>query len=539
MNSGIKILLITTLLVTGCGNFASLGGSSSDSSDSDAVSGSTSSQVNLGSITYLDGNYANSEITFDDLSDDENVVIALYSFDPDNNTTSFGVSGSESASSNSTYLSASADEENENSDEEIDITEEFHKYLIDEAMELDPNARLENLSRSSSQYLTAHLSAGSQKEFNVLNSYSSTESYATVTATLRLETNDFEFYVDNRNSASLDDEDLAELADGFLNSDVSSLYGEESDVNGDGKFAVLFSQTVNSIANSSTSMVTGFYLAKDVFSSATYPNSNEMEVFYTVVPDEDGDFGPVLTKEFALSNILPSVLPHEYQHMISFNLHYFINDGSAEESWLNEGLSHLAEDISSLNSENYMTATSAENPSRVASYLDNISNTCFSCSSSLNARGGIYLFLRYIYEQAKLGNIAGVDHESLIENLLNTDERGVDNLIQTLFGSDGTEEDLGAVMGQFALAVYLSNSGVDDSQYNFDGINLRATADDGRNTELDGPAIQTVDSLSFTDTMQGLSVSYVRVSGATINANGGTLNFSFSNNNMGGFIIRE
>jgi hypothetical protein len=225
--------------------------------------------------------------------------------------------------------------------------------------------------------------------------------------------------------------------------------------------------------------------------------------------------------------------------MISFNWHYFINDGSAEESWLNEGLSHLAEDITSLDSNNYMTETGNENPSRVASYLSNISNTCFSCSSSLNARGGIYLFLRYVYEQAKLGNIAGIDHESLIENLLNTDERGMDNLIHTVFGEDGTEEDLGALVGQFALAVYLSNSGADDSQYNFEGINLRDIADDGRSTRLNGPAIQTVDSTSFTDTLQGLSVSYLQISGATINANGGKLNFSFSNNNMGGFIIRE
>lgn len=538
MNSWAKTMIVASLVTTGCGNLATLG-SETSSDDSDAVSGSTSSQVNLGSITYLDGNYANSEITFDNLSDGENVVIALYSFDPDNNSTGFGITGSESQTSVSAYLASSSDEEDENGDDEVDMTEEFHKYLIEDAMDLDSNAKLENLTRSSSQYLTAHLSAGSQREFNVLNSYASTESYDTVTATLRLETDEFEFYVDNRNADSIDDEDLVELADGFMTSEVNSLYGEESDVNGDGKFAVLFTQTVNSMAHSNTSMVTGFFLAKDVFNASTYPSSNEMEIFYTVVPDEDGDFGPALSKEFALSNILPSVLPHEYQHMISFNWHYFINDGSAEESWLNEGLSHLAEDIASLDSSNYMTETGEENPSRVAYYLNNINNTCFSCSSSLNARGGSYLFLRYIYEQAKLGNIAGVDHESLIENLLNTDERGVDNLIHTVFGSEGTEEDLGALMGQFALAIYLSNSGVDDSHYNFDGINLRATADDGRNTELDGPAIQTVDSLSFTDTLQGLSVSYVQVSGATINANGGTLNFSFSNNNMGGFIIRE
>lgn len=536
MNSWAKTVILTSLLTTGCGNLATLGSAASPD-DSDAVSGSTSSKVNLGSITYLDGNYANTEIIFDNLSDDENVVVALYSFDPDNNTTGFGIAGSEPAASNSAYLTS--ENEDENGDDEIDITEEFHKYLIDEAMDLDENARLENLARSSSQYLTAHLSAGSQKQFNVLNSYSSTESYDRVTATLRLETDEFEFYVDNRNADSLDDGDLVELADGFMNSEVSHLYGEESDVNGDGKFAVLFTQTVNSMANSNTSMVTGFFFAKDVFSSATYSNSNEMEIFYTVVPDEDGDFGPALTKEFSLSNILPSVLPHEYQHMISFNSHYFINDGSAEESWLNEGLSHLAEDIASLDSENYMDKTGDENPSRVAYYLNNISNTCFSCSSSINARGGVYLFLRYVYEQAKLGNIAGVDHESLIENLLDTNERGVDNLIDTLFGVDGTEEDLGALMGQFALAVYLSNSGVGDSQHNFNGINLRATADDGRNTNLNGPAIQTVDSLSFTDTLQGLSVSYVQVSGATINANGGMLNFSFSNNNMAGYIIRE
>lgn len=526
----ISISLFLTGLLIHCGE-------AQFASESENIN-TTSTEVNQGSVTALNASNHDVNVSFTNLSDDEDIVVALYSYDTSNATNSFEISPSLSSEK---YLSNhfSVTEHFDGSgEEERDDTEEFHRFLRDDEASLDPEASLPN---HASRYLRSLAPVGSQKEFKVMNSYSSTSSYSTVTATLRVTTDEFEFYVDNRNSSSLNDADLIELANGFMTSEMRDLFGEEADVDSNGKFAVLFTQAVNELGGMSGGIVTGFFLAKDELSRDVYSISNEMEIFYTVVPDEQGEFGNTLPKSFTMSNIYPSVLHHEFQHMISFNQHYFENDSAPEEAWLNEGLSHLAEDIFSLNGNDYMEERGDENPARVDYYLSNISTTCFSCSSSISARGGIYLFLRYIYEQAMLGNLSGMDHKSLISNLLNTNTRGTENLIQAIFGSSGTEADLGTLMGSFALAVYLSNSEASsDSQYNFSGINLRGAQDDNRGTVLNGPSIQTLTSLDFTDTLQGFSVGYIEISGKLINDNGGNVNFSFASGaSIGGFVIQE
>jgi hypothetical protein len=299
---------------------------------------------------------------------------------------------------------------------------------------------------------------------------------------------------------------------------------------------------VNKLGGSSGGIVTGFFYAIDLFDTSQYSNSNEMEVFYTFVPDPSGEYGSTVSKDFALTNILPGVLPHEFQHMINFNQHYFVNAGSSESGWLNEGLSHLAEDLYSLDGNDYMTASGLENPARVGSYLSSISNICFTCGTSLSQRGGSYLYLRYLYEQAENGEIPGaLSGSELIGNLLNTNRRGIDNVIYAAFGSSGTDEDFKATLGLFSLAIYLSNSGLsDDERLNFGGINLRGLQDDNRGTVLTGPQVQNVSTLPFTDTLTGTAVTYMKISGASLTESGGVLDLGFVDSaDFSGFAIRR
>src|SRR5204863_8605906 len=74
--------------------------------------------------------------------------------------------------------------------------------------------------------------------------------------------------------------------------------------------------------------------------------SNFAEMFYLIVPDPSGTInGNVRTKaEVTQSSI--SVLAHEYQHLINAARRLYINDAEDfEEVWLNEGLSHIAEEL--------------------------------------------------------------------------------------------------------------------------------------------------------------------------------------------------
>jgi hypothetical protein len=517
------IMIIVALISINCGS-ASLESSSGSSTSSTSVV-----SENISALTLAEN--SSTDITLSDVDDDEDIMLVLYSYNSSSSAT--GVQLGTSAPDVSSQFLGKA-----NLDE--DITKDFHQQI--RSLERNISDDAEIASANQSAFLKYATSVGSTKTFKVLSSLSSTSSYDTITAELRYTTSHFEFYVDTRNEDDLDDADLEELANDFEVSALQNLFGEESDVDGNGKFAVLFSQTVNELGASAGGIVTGFFYAVDLFDDAQYSVSNEMEIFYTLVPDENGDHGTTLTKSFCMSNIYPTVLPHELQHMINFNQHYFLNSSSSEESWLNEGLSHLAEDISSIDATGYMAQTSIENPSRVSSYLSNVEDICFSCGSSLSQRGGTYLFLRYLYEQAEIGNLNNVnDGADLIELLLDTNEIGLDNLTTALYGSSGDEDDLQEVMGQFSLAVYLSNTGTTtNSKYNFSGINLRSTQDDNRSTILSGPNTQDVTSLSFTDTLSGLSMMYLNILGQDINDNGGSLTITVGSDGlMGGYVIRD
>lgn len=506
-----------------------MSGSSSDSSSDTATSDPVGG--NVSQLTVSDGN---ASIEFGTLADDDDIVIMIHSFSDTSSSAAFQVGASE----NSMYLTEDYFQK-EIASKPIDPTEEFHLMLRELESKLDPSAVIEpaSLARYAVKY-----SVGSERTFKVLNSFSSSSSYDNVTATLRYETDDFQFYVDNRNAGDLDEEDLAELADSFLSviDQERGMLGTESDVNGDGKFAVLFTQTVNGLAGSSGGIVTGFFYAIDVLSPAVYSLSNGMEVFYTFVPDPNGDYGSSVTKSFAMTNIYPGVLVHEFQHMINFNLHYFVNEGSAETGWLNEGLSHLMEDIYSIDDHGYMTHTGLENPARVEAYLESMSDVCLTCGTSLTQRGGSYLFMRYLYEQAELGRFSNLaDGADLLEALVNTNLRSVSNINDVLFGDSNADSEFQNIFGLFGLAAYLSNTEMsDDNRLGFLGINLRSMQDDNRGTVLNGPSVQNPSNLPFLDTLTGNGISFIQLSGSTINSNSGKLDLSFSNDaEFGGYVI--
>jgi hypothetical protein len=66
-------------------------------------------------------------------------------------------------------------------------------------------------------------------------------------------------------------------------------------------------------------------------------------VFYGLVPDP-GNARCVVDRNLA-RNLLPPVMIHEFQHMISYNRHVLLGGGAGEATWLNEGLSHFAEEL--------------------------------------------------------------------------------------------------------------------------------------------------------------------------------------------------
>ncbi|MDQ3222944.1 MAG: hypothetical protein M3Q75_05645, partial [Gemmatimonadota bacterium] len=92
------------------------------------------------------------------------------------------------------------------------------------------------------------------------------------------------------------------------------------------------------------SVILGYFFGADLLPpSGGNPGSNEAEIFYGLVPDPD-NMDCEISLTFALSR-LPVTFIHEFQHMISFNQHALVRNSPSEDTWLNEGLSHFAEEL--------------------------------------------------------------------------------------------------------------------------------------------------------------------------------------------------
>ncbi len=342
---------------------------------------------------------------------------------------------------------------------------------------------------------------GDSESFKVLAGLSSLSSYKTVEAEIKCVGNNVIFYVDkqveNNNSSDLTDNDVATLCaefDSVADREIE-LFGEPSDVDDDSRVTVLMTPQVNKLGAMGGGIITGFFFANDLYKSA---NSNMREIIYVMVPDSAGIYGMPIPKSFAMENLLPAVLPHELQHAINYNQKVFIAGGTAEDNWMNEGLSHLAEDI---------LGYGQENPSRIEIYLDDTAyyGPITNSSPSLAERGAIYLFLRYLYEQSENG-------ETFVWNLLHSDKTGVAGLEES-FG--GTTEDFDQisefllrwsstlVMSGFNLSTdprfsYKDRVWNEESQH-WEGICLNCNTDDGRGTVLSGVSLSQYYGVSQID----------------------------------------
>jgi hypothetical protein len=89
--------------------------------------------------------------------------------------------------------------------------------------------------------------------------------------------------------------------------------------------------------------VAGFFNGADLSGSS---NGNRGEIFYSSVPGEPAG-GPTCNPlaQAVVRNAAPATFIHELQHMISYNQHVLVRSGPSEDIWLNEGLSHIAEEL--------------------------------------------------------------------------------------------------------------------------------------------------------------------------------------------------
>ncbi|MGH7657127.1 MAG: hypothetical protein ACREL6_02755, partial [Gemmatimonadales bacterium] len=263
---------------------------------------------------------------------------------------------------------------------------------------------------------------GDVRTFKVCQT-SSCNSFVDVTATAKFVGPKGAIYLDNTvpgggyTQADLDQ--IGALFDGpepnMYGIDTTA-FGRESDLDGNGVVIILLSDQVNRLSGtcSDGTIVLGYFFGLDL---TTDPNSNQGEIFYGLVPDP-GNEDCTASRSFALLR-LPPIFIHEFQHMISFNQHSLVRSGPPEQLWLNEGLSHFAEELGGrlLPDARCPQASSclsqfvgSGNLQNAFTYLSNIEDNFLVTTSgigSLGERGAGWLFVRWLADQFATDTILG------------------------------------------------------------------------------------------------------------------------------------
>ena len=244
-------------------------------------------------------------------------------------------------------------------------------------------------------------------------------------------------------------------------------------VDNDARVYILFTKNVNYQTAAgyfdSTNQLKQSYLdassSYNINSNGEKYYSNEKEMFYMAAPKQSSQ-----GQNYQVNTL--GVLAHEFQHMINWNQHNSLNPNALEESWLNEGLSQVAQDICGYG---YQYGTLAFIMDPFLRSPESYSLTKFQFG--LGYYGYSYLFTRYL-----------IDRGAVPQNLVKTSNIGKNNA-ETEIKRAGLASSFDDFFEDFIAALYLSNTGITgDARYNFKSVNIRAAQNDPAATKLSGPA---------------------------------------------------
>jgi hypothetical protein len=257
-------------------------------------------------------------------------------------------------------------------------------------------------------------------------------------------------------------------------------FGTPSDIDGNGRVGILFTAAVNEMTPAnSNSYVGGFFFARDLYPNTTQnglgacAGSNVAEMFYMLVPDPQGKINGNVRRAGFVDTLTTGVLAHEFQHLINASRRLFVNTAGRdvdELTWLNEGLSHVAEELlyyresgkqprqnlsgddvytNSRSTYPFFKADAASNFSRLTSYLSSPGgNSPVIDNDDLATRGAAWSFLRYAADQV------GGSEAAIWARFDNSTTSGFASL-QYALGQDPLP-----LLRTWALANYLDDLGV-------------------------------------------------------------------------------
>lgn len=248
--------------------------------------------------------------------------------------------------------------------------------------------------------------------------------------------------------------EIARRFDSEIYSKVTGAFGGEPNpgIDADPKIFILFTRVVNE------GTALGYFSSMNQFARYNeqgieqFRNSNEKEIIFSGVFDRESEF----RDREGFFNLLFSVIAHEFQHMINWYRHSLVN--GYEETWVNEGLSMLAEDVSGYGYQRNFYAR------RVAEFFNEANSYSLNNFKYLNrgSYGYSYLFFRYLYER-------GAD----IKNIVQSAKSGTANVEAEIIRA-GIAPNIGAAFEEFLITLYFASEGKKPSaRYSYQDLKLK------------------------------------------------------------------
>ena len=309
-----------------------------------------------------------------------------------------------------------------------------------------------NFSRSLSRSVSASMSpasplratsvpaVGSVRTFHVLANDVGT-AFTTVGAQLAYSGSDVLIYIDTLAPANgftaAQLQAFGQLFDQTLYPIDTTAFGPPTDMDQNGHVIMLMTPAVNSLTTASdcqtNGYVAGFFEEEDLAGGGD-PDSNNGEIFYTIVPDPNGVAKSCAHTVDDVGLDVPATFMHELQHLISFSQHVLVHGGDPEYGWLDEGLSIVAEELGSQYYENKYPAPSGRTSASqlfpdssqgfIANFLydsyqyallpDTASVTLHDDSEDgFSWRGGDWLLMRWLGDQMGTAIFKKLDQNTL------------------------------------------------------------------------------------------------------------------------------
>jgi hypothetical protein len=260
-----------------------------------------------------------------------------------------------------------------------------------------------------------------------------------------------------------------------------SYFGTPLDLDNNGRIIILYTPEVNKLtpANNS-SFVGGFFFAGDLFPTTApagqfaCPQSNVAELFYVLTPDPNGTINNNPRTTAKVRQGTRGTIAHEFQHMINAsNRIRSPIDQPFEDVWLDEALSHFAEDAVGRVVRGIGEAENAgfartlggsvadfnafffQNFARFSLYLltpGPFGPTSAAADTSLAVRGAAWALLRYTADQYAPGG----DIKAFTLKLAGGPDVGVSNLLKNAAGNPNFQ----TLVSGWMIANYADDGGI-------------------------------------------------------------------------------